>query len=50
MYAHVFIPLVFVPVLMTESTAFRWTELATTIVLRSASRWVIAGSLKPRRP
>lgn len=32
MYAS-FIPLVFVPVLMTEPTAFRWTELATTVVL-----------------
>lgn len=32
MYAS-FIPLVFVPVLMTEPTAFRWTELATTVAL-----------------
>jgi len=32
MYAS-FIPLVFVPVLMTEPTAFRWTELATTVTL-----------------
>jgi uncharacterized membrane protein len=32
MYA-LFIPLVFVPVLMTEPSMFRWTELATTITL-----------------
>jgi len=32
MYA-LFIPLVFVPVLMTEPSAFRWTELATTVTL-----------------
>jgi uncharacterized membrane protein len=32
MYA-VFIPLVFVPLLQTEPTSFRWTELATTVAL-----------------
>lgn len=46
MYAS-FIPLVFVPVLMTEPSAFRWTELATTIVLVGVT-WVIADSLKRR--
>jgi uncharacterized membrane protein len=48
MYAS-FIPLVFVPVLMTEtSSAFRWTECATTIVLVGVT-WVIADSLARRR-
>jgi uncharacterized membrane protein len=47
MYA-LFIPLVFVPVLMTEtSSAFRWTECATTIVLVGVA-WVVADSLKRR--
>jgi len=46
MYAS-FIPLVFVPVLMTKPSAFRWTELATTIVLVGVT-WVIADSLKRR--
>ena len=46
MYAS-FIPLVFVPVLMTEPTAFRWTELATTIVLIGVA-WAVADSLKRR--
>lgn len=45
MYAA-FIPLVFVPVLMAEtSSAFRWTELATTIALVGVT-WTIADSLK----
>jgi len=48
MYAA-FIPLVFVPVLMTEPSAFRWTELATTIVLVGVT-WVIADSLARRQP
>jgi len=49
MYA-LFIPLVFVPVLMAEtSSPFRWTELATTIVLVGVT-WVIADSLKPTAP
>jgi len=48
MYAS-FIPLVFVPVLMTEPSAFRWTELATTIVLVGVT-WVIADSLARRQP
>lgn len=47
MYAA-FIPLVFVPVLMTEPSAFRWTELATTIALAGVT-WVIADSLSRRR-
>jgi hypothetical protein len=48
MYAS-FIPLVFVPVLMkTPSSAFRWTELATTIVLVGVA-WVIADSLARRQ-
>ncbi len=47
MYAS-FIPLVFVPVLMTEPSAFRWTELATTITLVGVT-WVIADSLARRR-
>jgi len=47
MYA-LFIPLVFVPVLMTAPSAFRWTELATTIVLAGVT-WVIADSLARRR-
>jgi uncharacterized membrane protein len=46
MYA-LFIPLVFVPVLQIEPTSFRWTELATTIVLVGVA-WTIAGSLKRR--
>ena len=46
MYA-LFIPLVFVPVLMTAPSAFRWTELATTIVLAGVT-WVIADSLARR--
>jgi uncharacterized membrane protein len=47
MYAS-FIPLVFVPVLMTETTsAFRWTEAATTIVLVGVA-WTVADSLKRR--
>jgi len=46
MYAA-FIPLVFVPVLMAEPSAFRWTELATTIVLVGVT-WVIADSLARR--
>jgi uncharacterized membrane protein len=47
MYAS-FIPLVFVPVLMKQpASAFRWTELATTIVLIGVA-WTIADSLKPR--
>jgi uncharacterized membrane protein len=44
MYAS-FIPLVFVPTLMKEPTSFRWTELATTIVLIGVA-WTIADSLK----
>jgi len=48
MYA-LFIPLVFVPVLMTAPSAFRWTELATTIVLAGVT-WVIADSLARRQP
>ncbi len=44
MYA-LFIPLVFVPVLMVEPTAFRWTELATTIVLIGVAL-TVADSLK----
>lgn len=45
MYAA-FIPLVFVPVLMAETaSAFRWTELATTIALVGVT-WTIADSLK----
>ena len=48
MYAS-FIPLVFVPVLMTEtSSAFRWTECATTIVLVGVA-WTIADSLKQQQ-
>jgi hypothetical protein len=47
MYA-LFIPLVFVPVLMTQPSAFRWTEAATTIVLVGVT-WVIADSLAQRR-
>ena len=47
MYAS-FIPLVFVPVLMAEtSSAFRWTECATTIVLTGVA-WIVADSLKRR--
>ena len=47
MYAS-FIPLVFVPVLMTEtSSAFRWTECATTVVLVGVA-WIVADSLKRR--
>jgi uncharacterized membrane protein len=47
MYAS-FLPLVFVPVLMTETTsAFRWTEAATTIVLTGVA-WIVADSLKRR--
>jgi hypothetical protein len=49
MYA-LFIPLVFVPVLMKQtSSAFRWTECATTIVLIGVA-WVIADSLKRPGP
>ncbi len=44
MYA-LFIPLVFVPVLQTEPSAFRWTELATTIVLIGVAL-TVADSLK----
>jgi len=47
MYA-LFIPMVFVPVLMTEPSAFRWTELATTIALIGVAL-TVADSLKPRR-
>jgi uncharacterized membrane protein len=47
MYAA-FIPLVFVPVLMTEPSAFRWTECATTIALVGVT-WVIADSLARAR-
>ena len=48
MYAS-FIPLVFVPVLRTEtSSAFRWTECGTTVVLVGVA-WVIADSLARRR-
>jgi uncharacterized membrane protein len=49
MYAS-FIPLVFVPVLMTDSAnAFRWTECGTTIVLVGVA-WVVADSLaRPKR-
>ena len=48
MYAS-FIPLVFVPVLMAEtSSAFRWTECATTIVLVGVA-WTVADSLRPIR-
>jgi uncharacterized membrane protein len=47
MYAS-FIPLVFVPVLMTDpSNAFRWTECATTVVLVGVA-WVVADSLARR--
>jgi uncharacterized membrane protein len=47
MYAS-FIPLVFVPVLMTESSsAFRWTECATTIALVGVA-WTVADSLRRR--
>ncbi|HVU22097.1 MAG TPA: DoxX family membrane protein [Rhizomicrobium sp.] len=46
MYA-LFIPLVFVPVLQIEPTAFRWTELATTIVLIGVA-WTVADSRKRR--
>ena len=46
MYAS-FIPLVFVPLLQTEPTSFRWTELATTIVLVGVA-WTVADSLKRR--
>jgi hypothetical protein len=47
MYAS-FIPLVFVPVLMTDTAnAFRWTELATTLVLIGVA-WTVADSLKPQ--
>ena len=48
MYA-LFIPLVFVPVLMTQPSAFRCTEAATTIVLVGVT-WVIADSLARRQP
>lgn len=45
MYAS-FIPLVFVPVLMTEtSSVFRWTELATTITLVGVAL-IVADSLR----
>lgn len=48
MYAA-FLPLVFVPVLMAEtSSAFRWTECATTIVLVGVA-WIVADSLARRR-
>ncbi len=48
MYAS-FIPLVFVPVLMAEtSSAFRWTEGATTIALAGVA-WIVADSLARRR-
>ena len=46
MYAS-FLPLVFVPVLMTEPSAFRWTECATTIVLVGVA-WTVAESLERR--
>ncbi|HTT98116.1 MAG TPA: DoxX family membrane protein [Rhizomicrobium sp.] len=46
MYA-LFIPLVFVPTLMTEPTSFRWTELATTIALIGVAL-TVAESLKRR--
>ena len=46
MYA-LFIPLVFVPTLMAEPTSFRWTELATTIVLIGVAL-TVAESLKRR--
>jgi uncharacterized membrane protein len=46
MYA-LFIPLVFVPILTTQPGAFRWTELATNIVLIGVA-WTIADSLKRR--
>lgn len=47
MYAA-FLPLVFVPVLMAEtSSAFRWTELATTIALVGVA-WTVADSLRVR--
>lgn len=46
MYAS-FIPLVFVPLLQTEPTSFRWTELATTVVLIGVA-WTVADSLKRR--
>jgi len=42
-----FVPLVFVPVLMTEPSAFRWTELATTVVLIGVA-WTVADSFKRR--
>jgi hypothetical protein len=47
MYAS-FIPLVFVPTLTTEPSAFRWTELATTVVLIGVAL-TVADSLK-RKP
>jgi uncharacterized membrane protein len=48
MYAS-FIPLVFLPVLMTEtSSAFRWTEFATTITLVGVAL-TVAESLRQRR-
>jgi hypothetical protein len=46
MYA-LFIPLVFVPVLQIEPTAFRWTELATTVALIGVA-WTVAESRNPR--
>jgi len=47
MYAS-FIPLVFVPVLMAEtSSVFRWTECATTVVLVGVA-WIVADSLRRR--
>ncbi|HWA90568.1 MAG TPA: hypothetical protein VG889_11060 [Rhizomicrobium sp.] len=47
MYAA-FLPLVFVPVLVSETaSAFRWTECATTIALVGTA-WIVADSLKRR--
>jgi len=46
MYA-LFIPLVFVPLLQTEPTSFRWTELVTTVVLIGVAL-TVAESFKRR--
>lgn len=46
MYA-LFIPLVFAPLLQVEPTSFRWTELATTVVLIGVAL-TVADSLKRR--
>ena len=48
MYAS-FIPLVFVPVLTTQPSAFRWTELSTTIVLIGVALTVAESLRRPGR-